>query len=287
MSKKFKIATLFLLGLGMIALGIVYLNTHNFPVLMPKGIIALKERRLIIITLILMLIVLIPVYVIAMVFATKYRDGHKGKYTPEWDHNAVYESIWWGIPLLIISFLAVLTWITSHTLNPFRPIESDAKPVIIQAVSLEWKWLFIYPEEGIATVNEIYIPVNRPINFEITSDAPMNSLWIAQLGGQIYAMAGMRSQLHLMANEIGVYRGCSSNFSGTGFAGMHFKTHATSEEDYEKWISRAKSSGNSMELQAYNQLLVPTQNNKPVLYNLKQDDLFDKIIEKYMAPNQE
>ena len=165
----------------------------------------------------------------------------KAKHAPDWEHNYIAEYCWWGVPIVIIVILAVTTWKSSHDLNPFKPIESEKKPLAIQVVALHWKWLFIYPEQGIATVNFVQFPEKTPINFEITSDAPMNSFWIPQLGGQIYAMPAMRSKLHLIANEIGSFRGVSANISGKGFAGMTFTAKSSSEEDFDAWVQSGKT----------------------------------------------
>ena len=192
-------------------------------VLDPKGFIAFEERDLLYITALLMLTVVVPVLVLAVVICWKYRAGNKkAKYEPEWDKSWALELVWWGFPCIIVALLSVLTVKSCLDLDPFKPLESDVKPLKIQVVALQWKWLFIYPEQKIATINFVQFPEKTPINFELTADAPMNSFWIPQLGGQIYAMPGMSTKLHLIANEAGSYRGSSSNISGNGFAGMIF-----------------------------------------------------------------
>lgn len=284
MKAKYKGILAALVSLSLIALLIVFLCTRNVPLLEPKGLIGHKERNLILIAAALMLIVIIPVFIMTLIFACKYREGNsKAKYTPDWGHSYVAEAVWWGVPFVIILVLAIITWESSHSLNPFKPIESDQKPIEIQAVALEWKWLFIYPEHGVATVNEVQFPTNVPINFEITADAPMNSFWIPQLGGQIYAMPSMRSKLHLIADTEGQYWGRSSNFSGEGFAGMTFAAIASSEDEFDRWISKAKSS-KSLDYQNYQQLVVPSTNHPPTFYRLGDDDLFDQILMKYEPP---
>lgn len=187
---------------------------------------------------------------------------------------------------MIIVILAVITWKTSHELNPFKPIVTHKKPVEIQAVALNWKWLFIYPEQGIATINLVQFPEKTPINFEITADAPMNSFWIPQLGGQIYAMPAMRSKLYLLANEQGSYTGRSSNISGKGFAGMVFTAKATSEEEFNEWVDSVKGSGKSLTMESYNELVEPSEYDPVSYYTLLDSDLFNKIIMKYMTPKQ-
>lgn len=285
MKKKFKAAFLTLIFVAIVALLFIYLSTHDIAVLDPKGMIGLKERDLIYTSALLMLIVVIPVFILTFWFAWRYREtNEKARHEPDWEHNYIAEYCWWGVPFVIIVVLAAITWRSSHELNPFKPIQNGKTPIEIQVVALDWKWLFIYPNEGIATVNYIQFPIDTPINFEITADAPMNSFWIPQLGGQIYAMPAMRSKLHLIANELGNYRGVSANISGRGFAGMTFQAVATTEEQYYAWIEGVKSSGSSLNMVEYNQLLTPSENNPVELYNLAEMDLFEQILMKYMAP---
>lgn len=287
MKKTFKIALIALLLLAFGALAFLYIGSHNIAVMNPKGMIGEKERDLIVTSSLLMLIVVIPVFVLTWIFAWRYREtNHKGKHTPDWEHNSLAEYCWWGVPFVIVVILSVLTWKSSHVLNPFKPIDSDVPAIHIQAVALEWKWLFIYPDQGIATVNYVQFPEKTPVNFEITADAPMNSFWIPQLGGQIYAMPAMRSKLHLIANEPGVFRGASSNFSGKGFAGMHFQAHSTSRQDFDAWVAKVKRSPQRLGLQEYDQLVEPSEYNPPSFYILNNKNLFDSIIEKYTEPQE-
>jgi cytochrome o ubiquinol oxidase subunit 2 len=253
-------------------------------ILFPKGIIALKERNLLFIIQALMLLVVIPVYILTFVFSWKYRaDNHKAKYDPDLVDNRIAEYIWWGLPLVMTLIIGVLTWIKTAQLDPFKPIESNKKEKIIQVVALQWKWLFIYPEEKIASVNFMQIPKDVPIRFEITADAPMNSFWIPELGGQIYAMPKMRTLLYLIANEGGDFRGSSANLSGSGFADMHFITRVSSEVDYDKWVESVKQSSKTLDTEVYDQLAVPSTNS-PEIYQLEDNTLFDQIINKYMYP---
>jgi cytochrome o ubiquinol oxidase subunit 2 len=285
MKKTFKIALIVLLFLAALALTAMYISTLNVAVLEPKGMIGEKERDLIITSSLLMLIVVIPVFALTLIFAWIYRESNtKAKHHPDWEHNYIAEYCWWGVPVFIIAILAVITWKSSHELNPFKPIVNGKKPLTIQAVALEWKWLFIYPEQGIAAINFVQFPEKTPINFEITSDAPMNSFWIPQLGGQIYAMPAMRSKLHLIANEPGSFRGCSANISGTGFAGMKFTAKSSSEEEFNQWVQSVKQSQKSLNLEEYQHLLRPSEYAPIAYYVLTQQDLFDQIIMKYMEP---
>lgn len=273
---------------GVVALTLVAgwsLRNYNFAVLNPKGVIGLQERRLIYEALLLSLVVVIPVFSLTFFIAWKYRASNtKAKYSPDWDHSRIIESIWWVVPTTLIVILSFMAWNSSHALDPYKSLSSSTKPLTIQVIALQWKWLFIYPEQQIASVNFVQFPVNTPINFVITSDAPMNSFWIPQLGGQIYAMPGMTTQLHLMANQIGDYRGSSANISGQGFAGMIFTTRASSLSDFTKWVSVAERSPLKLVEQQYQTLLKPSSNNPVSLYSAPDDGLYDRVVLKYMLP---
>lgn len=254
-------------------------------ILFPVGVIGWEQLDLLLIIQGLMLIVIIPVFVLTYAFSWYYRaENRKAKHDPDMTHIPAIEYFWWGIPFIIIAVIGVLTYFESHRLDPYKPIESDKKPLKIQAVALQWKWLFIYPEEKIASVNFLQIPTKRPIHFEITADAPMNSLWIPKLGGQIYAMPKMRTELYLIANEAGDFRGSSANISGKGFAGMHFITRAGSDEEYQKWVESAQKSSHGLGAEEYDKLAAPSENHPVELYQLKDDNLFEQIIMKYMHP---
>jgi len=288
MKNKFKVALLILIFLAAGGVVGLYMSTHEIAVLSPKGFIAEEQRRLIIDSFLLMLIVVVPVFVLTFVFAWIYReDNEKATHSPDWGHSTVAEIVWWGVPLVIVIVLAVWTYRTSHELNPFKPIESHKKPVTVQVVALQWKWLFIYPEHGIATVNYVEFPEKRPINLVLTGDSPMNSFWIPQLGGMIYAMPKMRTQLHLIADETGVFEGLSSHFSGTGFAGMKFKARASTEEEFASWVQQVRSSRNQLDWYEYNKLVEPSSYDPVSYYRLANSQLFEQIIEKYEAPKQQ
>jgi cytochrome o ubiquinol oxidase subunit II len=285
MKKKTKYALYGLLSVGIIVAIVLYLLSINIPVLSPKGMIGVKQRDLFWIATFLMLIVVIPVFILTVFISFKYREGNdKAEYAPEWDKSHLIETIWWGFPLLIVVVLSIYAWKSSHELDPYRPIVSDKKAIKIQVVALQWKWLFIYPEENIASVNFFQIPVDTPIEFEITSDAPMNSFWLPALGGQIYAMPGMKSKLYLIANHAGSYDGSSANLSGKGFAGMTFVAKAGTEEEFDSWVSSVRSSGTSLGLNEYNDLAQPSSYNPVSLYVLNKSDLFNYIVMKYMMP---
>ncbi len=288
MKKKIHFAFFTLLFSGMALASILYLLYGDIAVLNPKGIIALEESNLIIISTLLMLIVVIPVFILSFIVAWKYRAGNKkAKYDPDWDHSTLAESIWWGVPFAIVIVLSIITWKSSHTLDPFKPIKASTKPITIQVVALQWKWLFIYPEQNIATVNFFQFPEKTPVSFEITADAPMNSFWIPQLSGQVFAMPGMKTKLHLMADEVGSYRGSSANISGKGFAGMTFVAKSSTQTDFDTWVESVKQSPHLLSLDAYKQLATPSENNPVASYVLTREDLYNWIVMKYMMPMKE
>lgn len=254
-------------------------------VLFPTGSIAIKERNLLLVIQALMLLIIIPVYILTFVFSWKYNaENPKGKYDPDLVDNKLAEYIWWGVPFIMTLIVCTLTWIKTKELDPFKPIENKKKEMTIQVVALQWKWLFIYPKEKIASVNFLQFPKDTPIRFEITADAPMNSFWIPELGGQIYAMPKMKTELYLIANEEGNFRGSSANLSGSGFAGMHFIAKASSEEDFHQWTETVKKTAKSLNLEEYDKLSAPSKNNPVQLYLLKEEDLFNSIINQFMHP---
>lgn len=252
-----------------------------FPVLDPKGAVGLAERGLMLYAVEFMLIVAIPVYLLLFFFAWRYRAGNKkAKYTPDWEHGKLEELVWWVIPLEIVLVLGALTWSSTHQLDPRKPLEGQA-PLHIQVVALDWKWLFIYPEEGIATVNYFLLPEDRPVMFSITADAPMNSFWIPQLGSQIYAMTGMVTTLNLVANEPGIYAGAGANYSGDGFAKMKFSAQAVAPEEFAEWVQRIKDSPATLSLSAYRELSLPAEAQK-TFYASVEPGLFEAIVAQFM-----
>lgn len=281
---KLKLILGSLLVLAAIGVAFFLLKDTVLPVLMPAGVVGEKERNLFIFTTLLGLLVVIPVLVMLFYVAWKYREGNtKAKYNPEWDKSKIIEAIWWGIPCVIILLLGIITYYSSHELDPFKPLRSETKPVKIQVVALQWKWLFIYPEHNIASVNDVRFPVNTPVNFELTSDAPMNSFWIPSLGSQIYAMSGMSTKLHLQANEVGEFDGSSANISGEGFASMRFIARSTTSADFSKWVSETKNTGESLDTQEYDTLHEPSIEKTYRYFVLKKPDLYDTIVMKYMG----
>ena len=252
-------------------------------VLAPRGDIAAQQKELLLFATGLSVLVLAPTYYMLYTFAWKYRQGHTKQYKPKWDTNKKLEAVWWGVPILIISVLAVVTWTTSHSLDPYKPLASSTKPLQVQVVALQWKWLFIYPDQNIASVNKLVIPVNTPVEFTITSDAPMNSFWIPQLAGQIYAMTGMSTKLHVNATSVGEYRGMSSNLSGAGFANMTFVADAKTKTEFTKWANATATNTKlpTLDQRAYDTLAQPATSG--VAYYRNTDAaIYDNVIMKYM-----
>ncbi|MGM1347828.1 cytochrome o ubiquinol oxidase subunit II [Serratia liquefaciens] len=275
-------------SIGMLSLiaSTVMLSGCNMVLMNPKGAIGVEQRTLIITAIALMLIVVIPVIFMAFAFAWKYRASNKdAKYSPNWSHSNKIEAVVWTIPIIIIAILGTITWKTTHELDPFKPIVTDKKPMTIEVVSLDWKWLFIYPEQGIATVNELAFPKDVPVEFKITSNSVMNSYFIPQLGGQIYAMAGMQTKLHLIGNEAGKYDGISSSFSGRGFSGMKFTAIVTpTEGDFDQWVAKVKASSNNLNATSdFNKLAEPSENNPVEYFSSVKPNLFKETIGKFMG----
>jgi cytochrome o ubiquinol oxidase subunit 2 len=269
--------------IGITAAVIFYFQTTNISLLQPKGTIANQQYDLLVFASVLSLIVVIPVFTMLIVFSWKYRASNKkAKYTPNWDSNKKAEAVWWGVPIILIIILSIVTWNTTHSLDPYKPLSSSTPPVNVQVVSLQWKWLFIYPDYGVATVNYLQIPEQTPINFTITSDAPMNSFWIPDLGGQIYAMAGMQTKLHLMADGTGTYRGISNNISGEGFSDMVFSVQSTSKTDFSSWVESTKNTTNVLSEETYNKLALPSIEESTTTFSDVQPGLYTTILNKYM-----
>lgn len=256
---------------------------RDMPLLNTEGTIANQERDLILLTFGLGLVVVIPVLILLFSVAWRYRANNtKAKYDPELDGNLKLEALWWGIPFLIIVVLAGITHISTHALDPYKKLESSVEPVEIQVVALEWKWLFIYPNNNVATLNYVNIPEDTPINFTITSDAPMNSFWVPALAGQVYAMSGMSTKLHIMADNPGAYNGSSANISGDGFADMTFKVKSMTNSDYTNWLFTAANSDKKLDSETYKAVAEPSKNDGEITYMLINNDLYNEIVMKYM-----
>ena len=237
-------------------------------VLRPSGDIAARQANLLVQSTLLMLIIIVPVMALTVWFAWRYRaTNRQATYNPDWDHSTKLELVIWAIPLLIIVCLGALTWVGTHLLDPYRPLDridaqtpvSNQQPLQVQVVAMDWKWLFIYPEYGVAVVNEAAAPVDRPIRFSITSSSVMNAFYVPALAGMIYGMPGMQSTLHAVMNEPGDYAGFSSNYSGAGFSHMRFRFHGMSDADFDGWIAGARESGKALTRAEYLALEEPSQ----------------------------
>jgi cytochrome o ubiquinol oxidase subunit 2 len=282
-SNKLIIVGILLYIVGAVLVYTYLLHGHTIAVLQPQGHIAEREKALLLMATGLSLLVVIPVFALTLWITWTYRASNtKSRYSPDFNHSRPLETIWWLIPLCLIVILSVITWRSSHELDPFKSLSNTTKPLVIQVVALQWKWLFIYPEQQIASVNYARIPINTPVEFQITSDAPMNSFWLPQLGGQMYAMSGMSTQLHLVAQNTGVYHGSSANISGAGFADMKFITQATSLTDFKNWSNHVRNTNHVLTYGAYNQLAQPSSQPRLATYSAVAPNLYDTILLKYM-----
>lgn len=252
----------------------------------PKGIIAHQEKHILLFSAALMLVVVVPVIFMCLFFAWRYRESNtKAKYTPDWSHSTAIEVVVWTIPCIIILILGIVTWTSSHELDPYRPLDSNAQnTVTVQAIALDWKWLFIYPDYNIATVNYVQLPVNTPIRFLITADGAMNSLQIPQLAGQIYAMAGMQSKLHLQASHTGEYRGFSANYSGEGFSDMNFRVKVSSREEFMNWVKTVRQSSSALTMNEFQQLVKPSNQHSVTYYSTADKNIYAMETMKSMMP---
>ncbi|WP_377157217.1 ubiquinol oxidase subunit II [Roseateles sp. UC29_93] len=275
--------------LGLLALALP-LTACNMVVMKPSGDIANQQAQLIVASTLLMLLIIVPVIILTLVFAFRYRASNtQATYSPEWDHSTRLELIIWGAPLLIIIALGAMTWISTHKLDPFRPLErldaqraipAGVEPLNVEVVALDWKWLFIYPDQGVATVNELVAPVDRPIHFKISSSTVMNAFYVPAMAGMIYAMPGMQSQLHAVINKPGVYDGFSANFSGDGFSHMRFKFHGLSNDEFAAWVERNKADGVALTKELYLDLEKPSERQPVRRYSSVAPGLFDAVVNR-------
>jgi len=261
----------------------LFLAGCSSALLDPKGQVGAEQRTLILTAFGLMLIVVIPVIVMTLLFGWRYRRSNSlAKYTPDWAHSNAIEAVVWIVPCAIIAVLALLTYKTSHSLDPHKPLESDVAPIEIQAVALDWKWLFIYPEQGIASVNEVAFPVDTPVRFRVSSGSVMNAFFIPHLGSQIYAMAGMDNDVHLIADEIGSYPGRSTNYSGAGFSGMTFEAKVTDTADFDAWVETVRSAPQTLTYpEGYEALAEPSESNPVEYYSAISPSLYESILRSF------
>lgn len=248
----------------------------------PKGPIGEAQRFLIIAAIVLMLIVIIPVFIMAFWFPLKYRTSNtQSAYMPKWSYSAKIDLTMWAVPIAIVTVLAILAWTNTHSLDPYKPIPSADQPINIEAVSLDWKWLFIYPDQNIATVNQITFPVKVPVSFKLTSNTVMTSFFIPQLGSQIYAMAGMQTRLHLLADKPGTYEGHNQQFSGPGYADMFFNANAVSREEFQSWVQKIRQSPEKLDLDRYEELAKPSVGHPVIYFSSVKPDLFEYILRQF------
>ncbi len=278
------------LSRGLRALPLLMLGGCNTVVMHASGDIAVQQGKLILVATYLMLLIIVPVIALTILFAWRYRASNtKATYTPDWDHSTQLELVIWGAPLLIIIALGLVTWISTHTLDPYQPLRrldaerdlpAGVQPLEVEVVALDWKWLFIYPEQGIATVNDLAAPVDRPIRFHITASTVMNSFYIPALAGQIYAMPGMQTTLSAVINKAGDYDGMSANYSGGGFSNMRFKFHGVDQAGFNAWVAQAKASPLALDRPAYLALEQPSKKVPVQRFGTVTEKLFDAVVNR-------
>jgi cytochrome o ubiquinol oxidase subunit 2 len=274
------------------------LSACNWVVMSPAGDVAVQQRDLILISTGLMLLIILPVMALTVLFAWKYRKSDRNPdapYDPDWDHSTSLELVIWSAPLLIIICLGAITWVSTHLLDPYRPIgridphhkvSPTAEPIEVEVVAMDWKWLFIYPKLGIATVNELATPINVPIRFRLTSSTVMNSFYVPALAGQIYAMPGMQTTLHAVANKPGIYEGFSANYSGAGFSNMRFRYHALDAAGFDRWVEDVKAAGGNLDRPTYIALDRPSEKEPVHRFATVDHDLYDAVLNLCVRPGQ-
>jgi cytochrome o ubiquinol oxidase subunit 2 len=278
---------------GLFLASLAALAGCNTVVMSPSGDIAKQQADLITISVILMLLIIVPVMFLTVLFAWRYRKGNtKAKYEPDWDHSTKLELIIWGAPLLIIIVLGLITWITTHKLDPYRPLErldanrpiaASTKPLEVQVVSMDWKWLFIYPELGIATVNELVTPVDVPVRFKLTSSTVMNAFYVPELAGMIYTMPGMETQMNAVQNKPIVSKGISSNYSGAGFSDMHFAYKGVPQAEFDAWVQKVKAAGGELNRASYLELDKPSIKDPVRHYGAVEQGLYNLALNRCVA----
>ena len=272
---------------------VALLGGCNFVVMNPAGDIAVQQRDLVVVSVVLMLLIIIPVMALTVFFAWKYRQSNTAApYEPDWDHSTHLELVIWSMPLLIIICLGAVTWSSTHLLDPYRRLDRIAPgqaatlndPLVVEVVALDWKWLFIYPEYGVAAVNELVAPLDRQIRFKITGTSVMYSFYIPALAGQIYAMPGMETKLHAVINKPGKYEGFSANYSGAGFSNMRFAFHGVDQAGFDAWIAKAKGSRDKLSRDIYLELEKPSEKVPVKLYSSVDADLYKPILNQCAQP---
>ncbi|MDY8110217.1 ubiquinol oxidase subunit II [Fulvimarina sp. 2208YS6-2-32] len=273
----------------LVLLPLALLLTSCSPVVLyPAGDIAARQRDMLLIATGLMLLIIVPVIAATFFFAWRYRaSNRKSPYAADWDHSTKLELLIWTAPLLIIVVLGAVTWVGTHLLDPYRPldeittsasVDTSQEPLVVEVVALNWKWLFLYPEYGVATVNELAAPVDRPIRFELTAESVMNAFYVPTLAGMIYAMPGMETKLHAVVNAAGVYDGFASHYNGAGFSNMRFKFHGLDDAGFEAWIEALKASETPLDRNAYLNLVKPSEADPVTYFSTIEDGLYQRIV---------
>ena len=255
-------------------------------ILDPQGPIGAAEKAILIDSLAIMLAIVLPTIIATFGFAYWFRASNaKAFHWPDWEYSGRIELVVWSVPALTVILLGGVAWLGAHHLDPPKPIEGSDKPLTIQAVSLDWKWLFIYPDHKVATINTLTVPAGVPLQFQLTSASVMNAFFIPQLGSMIYTMNGMATRLNLRADASGTFQGLSTQFSGDGFADMHFDVHVVPPEQFSKWAQDASNAGKSLDERSYLQIAKPSMKNEPEIYRLADPDIFASVVSQKLPPS--
>ncbi|SHM74544.1 cytochrome bo3 quinol oxidase subunit 2 [Duganella sacchari] len=278
---------------GLLLAPLLWLAGCDTVVLNPSGDIAAQQAHLVVVSTLLMLLIIVPVMFLICLFAWRYRKSNTAaEYKPDWDHSTKLELLIWGAPLLIIIVLGLITWIYTHLLDPYRPlsrldenrpIAAGVKPLEVQVVAMDWKWMFIYPEQGIATVNELVTPIDVPVRFHMTASTVMNAFYIPALAGMVYTMPGMETQLNAVMNKVGVYDGFSANYSGAGFSDMRFKYHGVSQADFDAWVAKTKAGTSALTRAEFVALDKPTIKHPIMHFGTVDQGIYDLILNRCVA----
>lgn len=279
-----KLIVLGLVAIALAAGGFFLVRGASIPVLQPTGQTGESQLDLFVFAGVLSVIVVIPVFLLLMVFAIRYRASNvNARYEPDWSENKLLEGLWWGIPVAIIVLLGAVTWVSTHQLDPYKSLaKSGEDEMRVQVVALRWKWLFFYPDQGVASLNYVSLPVDTPVQFVLTADAPMSAFWIPSLGSQIYTMNSMRSRLHSRANEIGQYKGYNTSINGEGYSKMTFNTNVMSRQDFDEWAEKAAQSDAVLDRTSYTNMVEPKSVQDERTYRLSDKNLFDDILGEAM-----
>ena len=275
-----------MLQVGAISLAALASAACNRGILDPVGPVGSAEKQIMINSTAIMLAIIIPTRVATIAFAWWFRRGNtRATYRPDWEYSGAIEMVVWAIPALTIMLLGGIAWIGSHDLEPSKPLKSAVPPLKVEVVSLDWKWLFIYPDQGIATVNQLVVPAGTPVTFRLTSATVWNAFFVPQMGTMIYTMPRMTTRLNLQADKPGVYNGLSSHFSGDGFPGMQFQVQALPADQFAMWSQGARGQGLVLDGRGYAELSKPSSYVKPTTYGAVAPGLFDAIVANRAPPN--